>query len=131
MLESRYHQIGSGKCEIKVAEPKEIYRQQQQQQKGGRSAAAGERGGSRGHGQGQGQNWNQRFNHCYDQVNGNYNSAYGGDQNYSDYGSYGYTEFNYGNYGYGQGYADYSDQQGVAITKTITSHTKGRRWIKQ
>uniref|UniRef100_A0A452VH88 RRM domain-containing protein n=1 Tax=Ursus maritimus TaxID=29073 RepID=A0A452VH88_URSMA len=50
LLESRYHQIVSGKCEIKVAQPKDIYRHQQQQPKGGRGDAAGERGGIRGHG---------------------------------------------------------------------------------
>ncbi|CAD7691846.1 unnamed protein product [Nyctereutes procyonoides] len=101
LLESRYHQIGSGKCEIKVAQPKEVYR----------GAAAGGRGGTRGRGRGQGQNWNQGFNNYYDQGYGNYNSAYGGDQNYSGYGGYDYTGYNYGNYGYGQGYADYSGQQ--------------------
>ena len=47
----------------------------------------------------------------YDQGYGNYNSAYGGDQNYSGYGGCDYTGYNYGNYGYGQGYADYSGQQ--------------------
>ena len=46
MLESRYHQIGSGKCELKVAQPEEVYRQQQR--KAGRGAAAGGRGGARG-----------------------------------------------------------------------------------
>ncbi|KAK1342172.1 hypothetical protein QTO34_016929 [Cnephaeus nilssonii] len=47
--------------------------------------------------------------------------------------------YNYGNYGYGQRYTNYSRQQntlarclkGVAITKTIISHTKGRHWRKQ
>uniref|UniRef100_A0A2K6TYY7 RRM domain-containing protein n=1 Tax=Saimiri boliviensis boliviensis TaxID=39432 RepID=A0A2K6TYY7_SAIBB len=100
MKKSRYHQIGSEKCEMKVAQPKEVYRQKQQQQKGGRGATAG-----------QGQNSNQRFNNYYDQGYGNYNSAYTGDQNYSGYGGYDQTGYNYGNYGYGQGYADYRGQQ--------------------
>ncbi|ETE65161.1 Heterogeneous nuclear ribonucleoprotein D0 [Ophiophagus hannah] len=107
LLESRYHQIGSGKCEIKVAQPKDVYRQQQQQQKGGRGASSGGRGGSRGRGRGQGQNWNQGYNNYYDQGYGSYNSPYS-DQSYSSYGGYDYSGYNYPGYGYGQGYADYS-----------------------
>ncbi|KAH0615796.1 hypothetical protein JD844_026315 [Phrynosoma platyrhinos] len=107
LLESRYHQIGSGKCEIKVAQPKDVYRQQQQQQKGGRGASSGGRGGSRGRGRGQGQSWNQGYNNYYDQGYGSYNSPYS-DQSYSSYGGYDYSGYNYPSYGYGQGYADYS-----------------------
>ncbi|XP_075717397.1 heterogeneous nuclear ribonucleoprotein D-like isoform X2 [Rhinoderma darwinii] len=102
LLESRYHQIGSGKCEIKVAQPKELYRQQQQQQKGGR---------------GQGQSWNQGYNNYYDQGYGSYGSSSSSstysDPSYNNYGGYDYTGYNYGSYsGYNnQGYTDYSGQQ--------------------
>ncbi|KAG8593666.1 hypothetical protein GDO81_000918 [Engystomops pustulosus] len=103
LLESRYHQIGSGKCEIKVAQPKELYRQQQQQQQKG--------------GRGQGQSWNQGgYNNYYDQGYGSYGSS--GSSSYSDagynnYGGYDYSGYNYGSYsGYNnQGYTDYSGQQ--------------------
>ncbi|KAG8454347.1 hypothetical protein GDO86_000834 [Hymenochirus boettgeri] len=125
LLESRFHQIGTGKCEIKVAQPKEVYRQQQQKGGGGGGSSGGGggrgggapagRGGTRGRGQSQG-GWNQGYNNYYDQNYGSYgsNGSYS-DQSYNNYSGYDYSGYNYGSYGYNnnnnQGYTDYSGQQ--------------------
>ncbi|KAF6124758.1 hypothetical protein HJG60_006329 [Phyllostomus discolor] len=107
LLESRYHQIGSGKCEIKVTQPRDVYRQQKQQKeeevlqvKG--KVVLGVVAKVRA------KTETKALVTIYDQGYGYYSSAYGGNQNYSGYN---YTEYNYGNYGYGQRYADYSGQE--------------------
>lgn len=111
-LEKKFQTIEGGRCELKRAQPKELY---QQQHGGGRGGYGGRPGGGGGGGR-TGQGWNQGYGSYGYQGYGNQGYGYGGYA--GGYGS-GYGGYDYSSYpGYGSGYDYGTDQGGASYGKS-------------
>ncbi|XP_046528810.1 heterogeneous nuclear ribonucleoprotein D-like [Equus quagga] len=124
LLETRYHRIGSRRCEVKIAFPKEYKRLQQL---GGRNALFATLSSSRdgrgvradpsacganqnvGGAFGGGETCNQGFNFS-DQIYGNFQHAYTNQPIFNSYGGEYLLGYNYGTYAFGTTFTNYTVQ---------------------
>uniref|UniRef100_UPI00358F02AE heterogeneous nuclear ribonucleoprotein D-like n=1 Tax=Myxine glutinosa TaxID=7769 RepID=UPI00358F02AE len=112
-IERKFHEIGASKCEIKLAQPKEVYQNQTYGRGGRGDMGRGTVATTGGNGSGAtSQGWSSGYyNQGYDGY-GNYGGSYGGYESYPS--GYDYSYYCYGGYG---GYGDYSVGQPATYGK--------------